>query len=390
MTTYLWIYDAAGSTNQWPTYTPEDVKLAVATPNVLSFTGTIADGVYQGESLQETYQGRFSYVNDTPTGRVGSVEVSIGGELILGARYDDPLRVRSYATDFAERMDQDVSFRGNASANYMETGAGNDSLVGGAGNDGLQAGDGNDRLFGGEGSDTLVGGDGSDTMVGGAGNDLYLVDGLDRLAEARGGGRDSIGAYLDYRLPLNFEVLSLIGEATSGWGNGTRNWIAGNEHGNHLYGLAGGDALGGLAGADTLEGGLGNDSMLGGFGADRLIGGAGNDLLDGGALADWLVGGAGADTFAFARPSDSATNRRDVIVDFTDGDRIDLSAMDARRDHAGNDKFTFIGAHAFDGTSGELHYARGLLSGDVDGDRLADFVIRVNGAPALDSHDLIL
>lgn len=390
MTTYLWLSDAAGETYQWPDYTPADVRLVAATRTTLAFAATIDSGAFAGERLRETYHGRFNLSGDTPAGRVGSIDVRIGGEPVLSARYDDPLRVRAYEIDFADRMTGDVWFRGNASSNWMETGAGNDSLAGGPGDDGLVSGGGRDRLFGGDGRDSLMGGPGADILVGGAGNDTYVVGRNDRMAEPVDGGRDTIAAPISFRLPINFEMMSLISDAISGWGNGTRNWLAGNEQSNALYGLAGGDALAGYAGADTLIGGLGNDSMLGGFGRDRLSGAAGDDVLEGGAHGDWLTGGAGADTFVFERPRESDPTLRDVISDFAEGDRIDLEAIDARSDQAGNDAFRYIGAQAFHDAPGELRYAGGRVSGDVDGDGVADFVIRVLDAPRLDAGDFVL
>lgn len=390
MTTYLWLYDAAGITNQLPAYSAPDVKLTTATRSLLEFSGSVTAGVFTGESVRESYHGRFNLTGNTPAGRVNSVEVVIGGEAVLGARYDDPVRVRAYNGDFADRMDGDVSFRGNAWANWYESGAGDDRLVGGGGNDSFDGGAGDDVLFGGAGQDDLKGGAGSDTLVGGAGNDFYLVDGDDRLTEAANGGRDTVAATVSFRLPENFEMLTLVADAVTGWGNGTRNWMAGNGEANVLYGLAGGDALAGFAGADTLVGGLGDDSILGGFGRDRLIGGAGKDVLEGGAHGDWLIGGGGADIFSFARPSDSGPTLRDTITDFGPNDVIDLGRMDAQTNHSGNDAFRYIGSQGFHETAGELRYARGLLSGDVDGDGVADFVIRLLGAPTLTADDFVL
>ncbi|MFM2314412.1 MAG: hypothetical protein RLZZ04_3688, partial [Cyanobacteriota bacterium] len=54
---------------------------------------------------------------------------------------------------------------------YVNSGAGNDTLEGRAGNDTLDGGDGNDKLYGGDGTDKLDGNDGNDTLDGGVGND---------------------------------------------------------------------------------------------------------------------------------------------------------------------------------------------------------------------------
>ena len=78
-------------------------------------------------------------------------------------------------------------------------------------------------------------------------------------------------------------------------------------------------------GADTLNGGDGADMLMGGDGDDTLNGDAGDDTLTGGAGDDDLSGGAGADTFVFST-ADSGDS--DAILDYTDGDKIDLTAFD--------------------------------------------------------------
>ncbi|HEX8586035.1 MAG TPA: M10 family metallopeptidase C-terminal domain-containing protein [Allosphingosinicella sp.] len=60
---------------------------------------------------------------------------------------------------------------GNASANRLYAGAGNDTLHGLGGNDQIEGNGGNDILFGGDGADGMWGNDGDDTIEGGAGQD---------------------------------------------------------------------------------------------------------------------------------------------------------------------------------------------------------------------------
>ena len=79
--------------------------------------------------------------------------------------------------------------------------------------------------------------------------------------------------------------------------------------------------------------------LRGSFGQDRLTGGPGSDTLD---------GGVGFDVFAFTSPSDSAPTAPDVILAFDGrgaaaGDKIDLSAIDANGQLAGNQAFGFGG-----------------------------------------------
>jgi Ca2+-binding RTX toxin-like protein len=187
--------------------------------------------------------------------------------------------------------------------NLVFTGAGNftgngnalaNVLTGGAGNDRLDAAAGNDTLNGGVGNDTLIGGSGADTLVGGAGDDLYSVDNAgDVVIEGVNQGTDAVQTTLNaYTLNGNVENLFFVGAGNfAGTGNGVD---------NILFGGAGNDRLDGGAGNDRLDGGAGDDNLIGGLGNDSLVGGAGNDRLEGGAGNDIMNGGAGNDVFVFA------------------------------------------------------------------------------------------
>ena len=119
-------------------------------------------------------------------------------------------------------------------------------------------------------------------------------------------------------------------------------------------------------------------------------------MLVGGAGADVLTGGAGADVFRFTALADStvAAGGRDTIRDFASGDKIDLHLIDANASLAGDQAFSFIGTNAFSGAAGQLRYAASggntLISGDVNGDKVADFSILVSGAHAFGASDFVL
>jgi len=304
-------------------------------------------------------------------------------------------------------------------------------------------------LYGGVGQDVLIapaladsdsmldGGKGADTMVGGAANDEYYVDDAgDVVREATDASAfDGIFSKVTYVLPVHVEDLFLKGDAAiDGTGNDQANWIVGNDAANRLHGLVGDDYLAGKAGDDMLEGGGGRDEMSGDFGDDllfggdgrdrqmgddgddRLSGGFGNDKLSGGGNADTLFGGGGNDTLAGGTGRDVLTGgrngdrfrfealhdtgkfhaRADRITDFSQaqGDRIDLKAIDADATQKGNQAFTFIGAAAFSNVAGQLHYQTGgghtYLSGDVDGDGRADFVVRSDKPVAFVAGDFVL
>ncbi|WP_376092757.1 M10 family metallopeptidase C-terminal domain-containing protein [Roseomonas sp. CCTCC AB2023176] len=219
---------------------------------------------------------------------------------------------------------------------------GADRLVGTAGADRLNALGGRDWVNGGAGSDTVQGGTNDDTLLGGDGADLVTGD----------TGNDS------------------------------------------LEGGAGRDLLDGGAGRDTLFGGPDADTLRGGDGNDALRGGDGGDLLLGGAGVDILTGGTGNDTFAFASTKDSPVGSgHDVILDFTPGDRIGLSGIDARPDLAGDQGFRWMGSADFTG-AGQLHavisHGSTFIEADVNGDGRADFQVELAGVYRLTTADLIL
>jgi len=168
--------------------------------------------------------------------------------------------------------------------------------------------------------------------------------------------------------------------------------IAGGRGNDRLNGGNGPDTLAGGLGLDRLVGGAGNDLVVGGPGGDRLYGGAGDDLLIAGTGRDWLSGGGGADLFRYRSASEAGLgSRRDTIADFTPGrDHIDLRAIDARADLPGDQAFHFRGALPLGGVPGAVGYAGGVVSGDLDGDGVADFAIGLIGAPALGVDDFLL
>ncbi|MEE1611250.1 M10 family metallopeptidase [Microvirga sp. CF3016] len=150
------------------------------------------------------------------------------------------------------------------------------------------------------------------------------------------------------------------------------------------------NAVGG-SGNDSLTGNEGANLLRGSAGTDKLYGLGAGDSLDGGAGADTLAGGAGADIFDFNSVRDSLSSARDTIQDFLRGsDRIDLRTIDANAAAGGDQAFFFIGNTSFTGQSGQLAFAGGVLSGDVNGDRTADFRINVTGISTMGATDFYL
>lgn len=155
------------------------------------------------------------------------------------------------------------------------------------------------------------------------------------------------------------------------------------------------------AGADSYDGrgGTVSGAVHGGTGDDRMIGGDAAEQFEGDAGRDVLAGGGGADHFIFTAPLDSTVAKagRDLITDFSHDqhDRIDLSLIDAKVSTVGiDDAFHLIGTAAFSGQEGELrygfHHGHTLISGDVDGNGIADFQIEFGTQVTLVKGDFIL
>lgn len=287
---------------------------------------------------------------------------------------------------------------------------GNDTIYGGNGNDEISGANDHDRLFGNAGADTISGGAGADTIEGGAGADVL----------SGGGDYDDAVSYASSNAGVRINLT--FGEATTGRGGhaegdkitGFSNVIGsafadvlidtnlnavGFEYNSNVFYGGGGNDLLRLGGWDDEGwGGSGDDRIFGENGNDTLRGGTGADTLRGGEGTDLLYGGAAADRFVFAAASESAPNAvgRDRIADFSraQGDKIDLSLIDAAPGASGNNAFTWRGAQGFSGDAGQLRWivsgANALVLGDLDGDRAADFSILVLGIGNLRATDFVL
>ena len=293
--------------------------------------------------------------------------------------------------------DGDDVLYGEADNDQLKGEQGEDKLYGGDGNDTLNGGTGNDKLSGGNGNDVLEGSTGADTMDGGNGADTYYVDNAKDVVSDSGTNTGvvdtvNIASYISstftYALGVGIEnaVLNDVAKDADLTGNASNNTLSGNGFDNQL---AGGD------GKDKLNGGSGNDTLNGGIDADILNGGSGNDLVYGGAGLDNLTGGTGADLFDFNAISESVTGKsHDIIKDFTRSqtDKIDLKGIDANSKVTGDQAFSYIGTKSFSGKAGEIHYLNGVLSGDINGDKVADFEIAITlvGSTSLVVGDFIL
>jgi hypothetical protein len=265
---------------------------------------------------------------------------------------------------------ENVTFDGSAETHgyfIMYGGLGTDNFTGGAGSDGFYFGPGkftqSDHVDGGGGTQNQLGLDGSynfssSSALGTLGGNFTNIQ---TIVLYNGNPADFADPYPNvYHIETNDAAVA-AGKTLA---------IYGTQTTADFY-------FNGSAETD------GSFKIYGGSGSDTLIGGANADLLFGGTGADTLTGGGGNDFFLFTEVNQSTAASPDRITDFTAGDRIDLSQIDADTTTSGHQSFTFIGSGAFTDHAGELRaefdavHNVWTVQGDVDGDGHADLTILV-------------
>jgi serralysin len=298
---------------------------------------------------------------------------------------DDEISLTLTNTWVNAGVDNDTVKSNIEGGNRINLAGGDDTYTG----KGFASNNRHDEVYGGSGDDTMTVytrqsdyfGDGGKDFISSAGYWNLLVGGkgIDTVSyQAQDKDKYIDGWGVDLDLAAGF--------ARTGQGRKERiesfENAEGTSVGDGLVGSAANNKLWGMDGSDDIYGMKGTDKLFGGGGADYIYGGNGEDELTGGKGADHLWGDAGDDHFIFAALNEMGKgNKADVIEDFEDGDKIDLSA-------AGS--FTYIHGQAFGNVAGELRFDNGVLLGDVDGDGTADFAIKVKDVNMLQDSDLIL
>ncbi|KQS96382.1 MULTISPECIES: M10 family metallopeptidase C-terminal domain-containing protein [unclassified Rhizobium] len=415
------VFNQSGSKNLVGTYDRDDLFGSTKSDTLKGgmgsdrlFGGDGNDTLYGDDYDDQLYGGRGDDTifggddNDAITPGLGKDRVD-GGEGIDTIHFVSSvvLDLTSPANNTGEAKSDTYTnievFRGSASDDLMTGDALVNTFYGEAGNDIVKGMAGNDKLDGGNGDDRLYGGSGDDRLLGGRGNDrLYGEAGFDAI-EGRDGDDTIVASSWDEvnggegvdRVVFSKPVVVSVGRPSLGEGEaeGTRYYSI-----EIFEGSSGDDIMAGSSYAETLRGGGGDDALGGMAGKDVLSGGDGADLVYGGLDADMLYGGKGADLFAYDVVSDSrvAEATRDTIFDFSgkEGDRIELSNVDANTKLAGNQDFIFLGTAAFTGKAGELRYDKAAsdtyIYADINGDTKADFAIHLDDAMALSKGYFVL
>jgi len=273
---------------------------------------------------------------------------------------------------------------GNAVANHLYAGSGNDTTYGLGGSDQIEGNGGNDTLYGGDGQDGLWGNDGNDVIEGGAGQDSLIGGAGDDILRGEHGdqffgndGNDIVELRGGTGLADTPKSLGYLG---TGFDRITFDY-SGFTEGVNFFASAGASRLEASLYIDVGSGGLGKDiarfyevdqvSITTGSGndyieargpGDTINTGAGNDLISmGGAGSSWnFIGalkvdaGTGTDTVRI-NWSDLGAGQA-VIWDRADAAGVTIGSGDSQRtllgveilEHfqsgAGDDRFTMRAA----------------------------------------------
>ena len=335
-----------------------------------TFGGVVATGTGTATSDNDFITVTVTNVNDAPTGSV-SISGTAAEDAVLTASNtladQDGLGAITY-----QWLRDGAPIGGATETTYTQTGddVGHKISVTASYTDGQ--GTAESRTSGETG--TVVGGEhGLFT----SGNDLVDFNSLPDGAYDNGAQYDALGGDDTVSLPNRTSI-----DAGNPWNV------------RHVFNAGDGDdSITGGDRNDIISGDGGNDTLRGGVGADRLIGGLG---------ADTLQGDLGADRFVFTSLQDLSGTGIDTIIDFSgrraggargQSDKIDLSAIDANVNAAGNQAFKL--GHEFTGRAGQAYSSYDQAHDvtnvylDVNGDQVADAIIHLSGNVTLTGSDFI-
>lgn len=227
--------------------------------------------------------------DDVLTGRDGDDQLAggAGADMLIGGSGTDTADYSSASDGVTASLTDSSLNTGHAAG---DTYNGIENLTGTALGDVLRADEQDNVLTGNAGDDVLEGGEGADTLDGGEGLDLASYSGA------------TSGLFVD----LSFSTLN--DGAASGDTYASIEGFIGSDFADTLRGTDNTDHLDGGSGADTLVGRGGDDTLIGGAGGDRLIGHDGTDSASyetagAGVIADLSntarnTGEAAGDTYA--------------------------------------------------------------------------------------------
>jgi Ca2+-binding RTX toxin-like protein len=255
--------------------------------SIENLVGSEFNDVLQGDAAANRIEGGAG--NDSLRGSLGGNDTLDGGQGNNTADYSAFAANNAITFNMAEVTAG--FFNVTVGATQVDRLANFSVILGTQGADNMTGDANNNRLEGGAGNDSLRGAAGDDTLTGGAGNDV--LDGGSGADVLDGGDGIDTASYASSATGLTVSLLAPANNTGDARGDtyiGIENLEGSNQN----------DILSGDAGDNRIDGGAGNDSLVGGAGNDTLLGGEGDDTLVGGMGSDSLSGGLGSDVVTYA------------------------------------------------------------------------------------------
>jgi len=255
---------------------------------------------------------------------------------------------------------------GNAGANVLIGGDGNDVIYGQAGNDTIDAGNGNDIVWGGAGNDTITLGAGSDVLIFAAGDGNDTVTDFSAMQDViRLIGIPGFTSFADLQahatqagsnLVLSFatgDTLTLNNISVSSLSS--YDFLFDNSQSSPVGGKSAGNSTLKSSSSVTLDAATKNLVLTGSGSIDgtgnsldnSITGNSGNNTLDGKAGADTMAGGAGNDIYYVDNSGD--------VVNESSGQGIDEVRSSVTHTLSANvENLTLMGTASINGTGNGL------------------------------------
>ncbi|WP_206208398.1 Ig-like domain-containing protein [Vibrio sp. H11] len=324
-----WVYRTGCDNNLSAWYNSDSHELIISRDNEYQLVIDLVSGDYRfiGANQDQSQRIEFGYTLTDKDGDSSSSTMTFVTGYDINSTLDAVDTVHVYNDgDSVQWSSVPVDIASTSSSvDYSENGL---VVNVGAGGDDVFLGDGDDVMF--LGDSHIEGLDDNATAA-------QKQAAAQEVMEAFGSGHDS-----DWLVDADDEDSALNISAAS---NAYVDIAHGGGGDDYIYGEGGVDVIFGGSGNDHLFGGDGNDTLRGGTGDDVLNGGAGDDILVGGLGNDILTGGEGNDLFVFDgefQNDHEYKHQMDVITDFHQGDKLDLSLM---MEDLGSDSMEDLLAH---------------------------------------------
>jgi Ca2+-binding RTX toxin-like protein len=241
--------------------------------------GSFRSGPARALMTEEDAQGADTFVGGNGNDQWVSTQPFDFGNTFSGGGGADLMVMSSRSADVSVSLD-DIANDGlpgeaddiGSDVEVLDTGGGDDTLIGTVGHQTLIPGGGDNRLFGGPGPDLFVVSElGADDVHGGRGIDTATYDSHQNGVDVTLDGVANDGG--------PFEGDNVRNDVERVDGSNFADHLTGNDGPNRLFGFSGNDVIRGMGGNDVLSGGAPAVGELPADGSDTLFGGPGVDTV---------------------------------------------------------------------------------------------------------------